>query len=960
MNAEKPMRIVFSVFLAVCLCLATAFAQTTKPAVESPAGPEEPAPFSQVRYWEVHQKDEIVCVLDNGMTVIAKRIVSPVLAVRMRVGTGGVYEGHFLGGGLSHLLEHLVAGGSSQRRTESQNKELLQEIGNNSDAYTTEDHTDFFVDTTPEHLDQAVDLVSGWVLGALITPDEYHREYQVVQRELEMGKGEPDRQFWYLSQMNRYRVSPARVPVIGYQPVIQGLTRDDVYNYYKLAYVPENMIFSLAGDVDPYKMLEAVQKYVANAKPGRVFQHNIPQEPPVTAPRSIMASFPKLGQAELGLAFPSVKLNAPDMYALDLLATVLGDGDSSVLVEQLRDKQQLVSSITAEDDTPSYVSGTFNIVMKLDSPKIPQAREAVEKIIEQIKENGVPSDALARGKTQIRVDHARAEQTAEAVAQTLADDLAETGDVHSSDRYVDRIAAVTSEDIKRVARKYLRDNRLISTALLPQNYVAAAGLPKAEDLIRPGGLEKTAVAQGEESSVQRLVLDDGTVVLLKRIPTSPIVSIQMFALGGLTAEDPKTNGLGNLTMELAMRGTKTRSAEQIAQTLDSMGTEMDTAANHNTWSWRASCLKDDLAPTLEVFTDIFKNADFPADQLTTMKERIFAAIASEDSNWSTEAIDFFNKKFFGPLGSPYQYTTLGTDSNQQSFDRQQVVDWYHDHVQKAPRVLAIYGDIDLNQAERLLRNDFAGAPHVEQKTSEEAKGQAATPADTNPHPSPSIDVARVQVLPTQKALAAIVIGFDSNAVVGDPKNSVLAVGQTMCAGYTYPTGYLFETLRGRGLVYVVQAWNAPGRSAEFPGTFEALAGCQPANVNQVTESMLENIARLQGTDEDMQVSWFQRAKQLIVTADAMENETPEAQGERAALDEIYGLGYRYHEHFADRIDNVTLDEIRQIARQRLSQCVVTICTPQPKSVDVKAGIRTYTSFPAVELTPRGVQHGAVR
>src|SRR5205085_741708 len=188
---------------------------------------------------------------------------------------------------LSHLLEHLVAGGSSEVRTEEQNRDLLQKIGNDSNAYTTEGHTAFFINTTTEHMDAAADLVCGWMLGAKITPNEYRREYQVVQRELEMGKGEPDRQFEYMSDMLRYRVSPARVPVIGYQEVIRGLSRDDVYTYYKLAYQPNNMVFSVAGDVDPEKMVSAVRKWVGSAPPGRVFDRNIAEEPPVTAPRTV-------------------------------------------------------------------------------------------------------------------------------------------------------------------------------------------------------------------------------------------------------------------------------------------------------------------------------------------------------------------------------------------------------------------------------------------------------------------------------------------------------------------------------------------------------------------------------------------------------------------------------------------------------------------------------------------------
>ena len=219
-------------------------------------------------YRIVSGPDEIVSVLRNGAVVICKRVASPVAAVRGYAETGGVYEGQWLGGGLSHLLEHLVAGGSSERRTETENKKLLQEIGNDSNAYTTYDHTAFFVNTTTPHFAQAVDLVTGWMLGAKITYPEYTREYQVVQRELERNKGNPDMVFWQLTQENRYKVSPAHVPVIGYQEVIQGLSRDDVYSYYKMAYQPNNMVFAVAANMDPEEMLKVMRQIFGGCQAG--------------------------------------------------------------------------------------------------------------------------------------------------------------------------------------------------------------------------------------------------------------------------------------------------------------------------------------------------------------------------------------------------------------------------------------------------------------------------------------------------------------------------------------------------------------------------------------------------------------------------------------------------------------------------------------------------------------------
>src|SRR5205085_3267902 len=151
---------------------------------------------------------------------------------------------------------------------------------------------------------------------------------------------------------------------------------------------------------------------------------------------------------------------------------------------------------------------------------------------------------------------------------------------------------------------------------------------------------------------------------------------------------------------------------------------------------------------------------------------------------------------------------------------------------------------------------------------------------------PGVTVSRVEVNKTEQALSGVVIGYKSDSIVGEPATFPVAVADAMTSGYGYPTGYLFDTLRGRGLVYVVDAQNVPGRSENMPGTFIVQAGCDPSKVNEVVDLILENIARLQGSDQEMRPDWYQRSQQLIVTSDAMENETPAAQAMQAALDEL--------------------------------------------------------------------------
>ena len=936
-------------------------AAATQPSTQPAASPEllqpttDMAGYGVERYRIVSSPDEVIAVLTNGTTVICRRVSSPAVSVRGYCYTGGVFEGKWLGGGLSHLLEHLVAGGSNEKRTEAENRDLLQKIGNDSNAYTTDDHTAYFINTTTEHMESAVDLVCNWMLGAKITPEEYRREYLVVQRELEMGKGEPDRVFYYMTAANRFRVSPARVPVIGYQEVIQGLSRDDVYNYFNLAYVPNNLVFSVAGDIDPEKMLSAVKQQVKHAKPGRDFSRDIPAEPKVVSPRSMVATFPGLGQAKLQLAFPTVQLQHEDLYALDLLATALGGGESSVFTEVLRDKKELVSSVGVMSWTPSYTDGAFQIDMELDAAKVPQATEAALELLEKVKSEGIDEQRLARARTQLRANHVKNMQTAEDVASLIATDFMTTGDPHFGQHYVERVEKVTAEQVKAVAERYLDKQKLLTTALLPTEF--APTLPKAEQLLRPITPASTQPSEkAADGQIVKIDLDENTVLLTKQITTTPLIVIQLYTIGGLTAEDDKTNGLGNLTMQMIARGTKGKSAQEIAAFWDSIGGDFDSSCGNNSWSWTSSCMKADFARAYEAFADLVNNPTFPDAELSPIKKRVLAQIQGQDADWTNQAFRFFKKTYYGPMASPYQFMSTGTSANVESFTIEQVRNWYANQVTPRKKVVAVFGDIDPRIVEAMIRKTPLAKTDriIPDRVTPKAAGRMAM--NDVASKIPGVTVEKVALNKTEQALAGIVVGYRAESVVGKPENFPIAVGDTMASGYQYGSGYLYEILRGRGLVYVVHGQNSPGRNEALPGTFLVYAGCEPDKVNEVVDVILENIARLQGSPQDVNVDWFNRSKELIVVAEALDNQTPAQQATQAALDELYGLGYTWHQKFAGSIKAVKLDDVRDIAARRLSRCVVTVSTPKPELVTTKEGAREYKSFPAVELTPRGIQH----
>jgi zinc protease len=341
-----------------------------------------------------------------------------------------------------------------------------------------------------------------------------------------------------------------------------------------------------------------------------------------------------------------------------------------------------------------------------------------------------------------------------------------------------------------------------------------------------------------------------------------------------------------------------------------------------------------------------------------MRARALAEIAGQDASWNGQAFRYFKQQFFGPRNSPYQFIPLGSGANVSRFSAEDLRSWYQGTILTAPRVIAIFGDVDNETAVAMARKYFsAGQLTSPPKQAMPQEEPAASPGKpTVPPAKPTVVVDWVAVQKTDQELAGVVIGFESQSRIGEPDEAGLIVAQCLTGGYGYPTGYIFETLRGQGWSYEAASQNVPGRGHGLDGDFMVYAACDPRNVNKVTNAILQNMARLQGSEADIQADWFARCKEMIATAYALETETPEEQAEIAATEELFGLGYDYHEGFSGRINAVTLGQVQELGRTRLEHCVVTVCTPAPEIVDIHSGPNVYDSFPAIDLTPRGVRH----
>lgn len=325
----------------------------------------------------IDKPDEIVARLENGMAAIVKENhTAPVAAVRLYVRTGSIYEEEYLGSGISHLFEHLLAGAATKTRSEDESRKLIQQIGARYNAYTTKDVTCYFLTVPSQHVGTALNLIADWVTRPLLadvnTIDQvaFEREWGVVQRELEMKTSDPMRQFYRLYDEIRYHVHPARYPVIGHQRLVQRVTKEDIVSYYQRKYVPDNVVISIAGDINAEEMLGAIKKEFSDFERRSIASSTLPQEPPVTAPRKLVKVMEEMrGPAMMMVGYPSFKLQDADLYALDTLATILGEGQSSRLYRALREQQQLVLSVSSWNYTPDWERGRLWFSVKWSRAK---------------------------------------------------------------------------------------------------------------------------------------------------------------------------------------------------------------------------------------------------------------------------------------------------------------------------------------------------------------------------------------------------------------------------------------------------------------------------------------------------------------------------------------------------------------------------------------------------------------
>src|SRR5437764_175209 len=578
--------------------------------------------------------------LANGLTLIVQEDRSArVASVQAWCATRSTTEDKYLGAGLSHIPEHMLFKGTKTRST-NEIAQKIQDVGGYINAYTSFDRTVFWIDVPKDGALTALDILADAMMNSTLPAQEYAKEQEVIRREFAMGMDDPDRTITHLLFATAYQRHPYRLPVIGLIDIYNNLTQEQVMEYYKTRYVPNNLTFIVVGDVVAAEVRETLENLFKDQPAKSLAPIYIPAEPPQLGLREVHQEF-ATELTHFAMAWHVPEISHPDVPALDLLSLILGEGHSSRLYRKVREESGLAFAISAFSYTPGD-PGILGMDAILDPKNRSAAQSLILQIIEDIRENGVTAEELGKGKKIALSQELASLRTMRGQATDLGTNWFLTRNLNFGREYLEKVQKVTLDDIKRVAIQYLSEENLNIVSLNPKG-----SLTSKRDVPAPVAIE-----------IQKFELSNGLRILVREDARLPLVAMSAIFRCGLLSETEANNGITRLAAKTLLKGTKTRSAEQIADQLEAVGGEITAQAGNNSLAVNLDVTLPDLALGTDILADVLLNATMPAKAVAREKEIQLAKIKDEDEKPTSVARNLVKRALFP--GHPLALRPEGT------------------------------------------------------------------------------------------------------------------------------------------------------------------------------------------------------------------------------------------------------------------------------------------------------------
>src|SRR6266849_533325 len=836
--------------------------------------------------------DRLLFTLDNGLSVVIQEDhFAPVVAIQTWVKAGSADETPDVAGA-AHVHEHMIFKGTPRRPVGAIAAEV-ESSGGHINAFTTADHTVYHLILASRHFGPGLDILADAIQHTTFDPQELEKELRVVMEEWKRGEDSPTSRAATELFRLAYTTHPYGRPVIGYRETIEALNRERVLNFYQRWYHPNTMTLVIVGDIEREAARQEVLRIFAGQPTVPLPSRPRTPEPPHQGLRLSVLDM-NVEEFYLYLAFPLPPATHEEVFALDLLSYILCGGESSRLVQTLQADKELVNWISAHAYTPQD-PGLFIVAAALEQDKVHPALEEILAALFRCKHTLVSPAELARARTNLESDFIYRRETVQGQARQLGFFLTIFGDPDYEFQYLNGLAAVTRQDLQRVAQRYLSP---ASLSLVLLGATTGATLPTTaevqtlcarldtEPTLAPLPLTK------RDGQVSFTVLDNGVRLIVKEHHAVPVMALQAVMLGGLLFEDEHNLGVNNMLAGLVTRESERFSRLELAEAVESLAGSLRGFSGRNSLGLSGSFLTTPrIDNALDLFLDTLLHPAFPTEEVEKRRREILLALKNREDDLAQIAFDLFYETLFPT--HPYRFSILGNEESIRALQREQLADYYRVLLNPERLVISVVGDVDTEQVTAHLREALTLLP-------------AAVAAPTLPPTDPRPTTARQCHKAMDKQQAHIVLGFQGVTLTNSDRYPL----KVLEAILSRQGGRLFYELREqRALAYSVTAFGIEGLA---PGVVGVYVGTDPNKVEEATTAARVELARVR--EELVSAAELEQARKYLTGSFEISLQSNSAQSEEMAFNELYGLGYENGRRYLAAITAVTAEDLRRVAR----------------------------------------------
>ena len=779
--------------------------------------------------------------LKNGLQVILHEDHTvPMVAVNIwyHVGSKNEKIGRT---GFAHLFEHMMFQGSEHQP--DRYMPPLQKIGGAVNGSTSEDRTNYWENIPSNYLEFALWLESdrmGFLLPAM-TQKKLDNQRDVVKNERRQGlENVPYGKVWELLPEMLYPAGhPYSWSVIGSQEDLSRASKEDVEDFFKTYYAPNNASLCIAGDFDPNQAKSLVETYFSGLPPGPAISRMETWIPQLNGEKRMVAE-DRVSLPRLYLAWHTPPYCRPDDAELDVLGSILSQGKTSRLYRSLVYEKQIALDVSAYQSSMEIGSNFHIQVTAKSGHTLQEIENAVDEELETIKRTGVNEDELIRVKNNHEANFIWQLENIGGFGGK-ADKLNEynvyLADPNRFQWDLDRHLKVAAADVRRVAQQYLGNNRAV-LCILPQDNRKSVDMPVVRT-VEPKPFSEPVFAP---PAVQKGKLSNGLEIFLVEDHKLPLVNMALVIKSGWAADPKNRPGAANLTSELLDEGTTSRSALQIDSEAKMLGATLITSSHFDASSVELSVLKKQMEKGLALLSDVALHPTFPGEELERQRQIYLGRIEQEAMEPSTSGIKVFYRILYGP-DHPYAqpYTGSGTTASIQALQQQDLKKYYETFYHPNNAAMVIVGDFTLKEV----------VPHLE-----------AAFKEWKPKNVPDAEIPAVPTLKTtkiylvdkpgaaQSSVFAGNLGIDRgspeyytvqvlNSVLGGKFTSRINLNLREDKGYTYGARSAFYTNRSAGPFVVsapVHTQFTKETVIEIENELRGICGVRPLSSPELQES----------------------------------------------------------------------------------------------------------------------------